>query len=346
MLAGLLGGLAFTCQVFAADGPASDGASVAGKVGSKEITVADLDQYVGREAYDLKLRLYNLRKRALDSIIESMLVDAEAQREHVTRKDIIGRALNDGKASESVEADRIWAEDFDALAPLGEVMGHFRAALDIADTAKIAALQRLLNDLRTVVGVQVSLEPPKEGMQFHPTGLAIGPDRPAAELTVFFDYDCPYCKKLEEELAGFIGTEEGRTLRVVYKQFPLSIHATAFNASVAAVCASRQDHFEPMHRALISAPEHSPKALAEIGRSIGLDPAQFQACLQSEESKIQVGHEIEEGKRSGVQGTPSVFLNGKPFDVPASPDELRARLAAAARDAKPSAGVQSRGGEK
>jgi protein-disulfide isomerase len=104
-----------------------------------------------------------------------------------------------------------------------------------------------------------------------------------------------------------------KDLRFVYKQFPLEqIHQNAMNAAKASVAAANQGKFWEMHDELFKISRNL--AMDEIRKKaeeIGLDMKKFDADMASPETEKTVRADLELGKTVDVQGTPTMFINGK-----------------------------------
>jgi protein-disulfide isomerase len=104
-----------------------------------------------------------------------------------------------------------------------------------------------------------------------------------------------------------------KDLRFVYKQFPLEqIHQNAMNAAKASVAAANQGKFWEMHDELFKISRNL--AMDEIRKkaeAIGLDIKKFDADMASPETEKAVRADLELGKTVDVQGTPTMFINGK-----------------------------------
>ncbi|HEX8523562.1 MAG TPA: thioredoxin domain-containing protein [Tepidisphaeraceae bacterium] len=164
--------------------------------------------------------------------------------------------------------------------------------------------------------------------------LPVSPQRdhirgnPEAPLTLleYGDYECPYCgrafpivRKLQQEL--------GDRLRLVFRHFPLNtIHPNASIAAQAAECAAAQGKFWEMHDILY---EHQhdlgDRDIVQYAMKIGLEIYRFEADLSSERFVARVKEDFKSGVRSGVNGTPTFFINGTRY---AGPPEIGAMLEA------------------
>ncbi|HDH51264.1 MAG TPA: thioredoxin, partial [Nitrospirae bacterium] len=103
-----------------------------------------------------------------------------------------------------------------------------------------------------------------------------------------------------------------KEVRLVYKQFPLSFHPQARNASKAALAAGEQGKFWEMHDIVFANHNKlSEEKFKEFAAKIGLNAAKFDADYKSNKYDKQIQDEITLGNTVGVRGTPSLYLNGK-----------------------------------
>jgi protein-disulfide isomerase len=148
-----------------------------------------------------------------------------------------------------------------------------------------------------------------------------GPDGAALTLVEFSDFQCPYCSIAVAKLNAVLEAYPGK-IKLIFKQFPLDMHSQAALAAAAAIAAHRQGRFWPMHDALFAhRRELSRAVILALARTAGLDMERFQADLDSAATKATVARDVEDGDRAGVEGTPSVFINGRKYngnlDLPA-----------------------------
>lgn len=148
-----------------------------------------------------------------------------------------------------------------------------------------------------------------------PKDHAAGPADAPVTLVEYGDFECPYCgqaypivKALQQRL--------GSRLRVVFRNFPLSeSHPHAQHAAEAAEAAGAQGRFWEMHDALY---EHQDalgdRALVGYATEIGIDAARVARELESGEWEDKVRSDFRGGVRSGVNGTPTFFINGERYD--------------------------------
>ncbi|TDQ11799.1 DsbA family protein [Pedobacter metabolipauper] len=142
-----------------------------------------------------------------------------------------------------------------------------------------------------------------------------GGHKASIEIVEYGDYQCPYCGAAYPILKQIEDTF-GDQILFVFRNFPLQeAHRFAMVAAQAAEAAARQDKFWEMHDAIFENQQQLSDAyLFSLAEQIGLDVDQFQIDLEAESTVKKVEDDFESGVRSGVNGTPSFFVNGQKFD--------------------------------
>jgi protein-disulfide isomerase len=144
---------------------------------------------------------------------------------------------------------------------------------------------------------------------------AQGAANPKITLVEFSDFQCPYCIIAAGELHRVMDAYPNQ-VSLIFKQFPLDEHSQAALAAAASLAAQRQGKFWPMHDALFAQRGRlSPAVISGIAEKIGLDMKRFDADLHSPELQKIIVHDIEDGERAGVAGTPTLFVNGQRFNA-------------------------------
>jgi protein-disulfide isomerase len=158
-----------------------------------------------------------------------------------------------------------------------------------------------------------------------------GPVRAPVTLVEYGDFQCPTCGQaywaLEELEARF-----PRDLRFVYRHFPLTeIHPLALPAAEAAEAAAAQGKFWEMHGILFrNQPNFEPEDLMDYAADLGLGVDEFILDLVTHRHLPKIRGDFMGGVRSGVNGTPCLFINGERFNGPVE-GPLLARAIDAAR---------------
>lgn len=167
---------------------------------------------------------------------------------------------------------------------------------------------------------------------------AKGPAAATYTLVEFADFECGHCKMTAPVLARLVEKYPGR-VRVVFKHFPLSFHPMAKRAAEATEAAGRQGRFWEMHDAVFATQNMlSEELILGHAKAIGLDVARFQQDWNDPATAAKVEGSRSEGEALGVQATPAVYVNGRPFGLMRTLDALELRLAM--EDARASSSCQ------
>jgi len=151
---------------------------------------------------------------------------------------------------------------------------------------------------------------------------------PNATVTLieYGDYQCPYCAAAEPRIVEVLARSRG--VRQTFRHFPLeAIHRMAKLAAETAEFASIYGSFWPMHGALMA---HSAKLsvplLFDLAASLGLPQRELREGLSSGRFVGKVRHDFARGVLNGVEGTPTLFINGKRYAGPITVGALEAAI--------------------
>jgi Na+/H+ antiporter NhaA len=163
---------------------------------------------------------------------------------------------------------------------------------------------------RPAPGVPADLRPPATAPDEHARGPATG----AVEVVQFGDYECPFCRDAAPAVEDLLTRHPGR-LRWVWRHAPIEdVHPYARRAAVAAEAAAVQGGFWPMHDRLLRASRFDDETLTGYARAAGLDADRFRRDLESPDVAARVDADARSARDSGVDGTPTFFVNGRRFD--------------------------------
>lgn len=147
----------------------------------------------------------------------------------------------------------------------------------------------------------------------------------AAAVTVveFSDYECPHCAAAIPVLRQISRDFEGR-VRMVHMNFPLSGHIHAMPAARAALAAGRQNKFWEMNDLLFQNQRHlETQDIERYATQLGLDMVRFRTDSASPETEAAVQATRREGERLQISGTPTIFINGRRFELNFDRETLR-----------------------
>jgi protein-disulfide isomerase len=168
--------------------------------------------------------------------------------------------------------------------------------------------------------------------------------QPGAPVTLeeFGDFECPSCATQAEAISK-LEQDYGPRLRVVWRNFPLEMHPHALEAALAAEAAGLQGRFWEMHDLLYKDQAVWSKALdvhpffSMYARSLHLDVERFAKDSTSDEVKVRVVSDRDEGVSRGVKNTPTLFINHHEVRPPFSSERLREAIDAALAESTPKA---------
>lgn len=135
-------------------------------------------------------------------------------------------------------------------------------------------------------------------------------------IVEYGDYQCPYCGAAYPILKEMM-TKYGKQIKFIFRNFPLSeMHQYARPAAIVAEAAALQGKFWEMHDAIYENQRLlSEPFLLELVEKLELDPHQFNVDIKKSELATKVDSDFESGILSGVNGTPSFFVNGRKFNA-------------------------------
>ncbi|HWK64018.1 MAG TPA: Na+/H+ antiporter NhaA [Rhizobiaceae bacterium] len=134
-------------------------------------------------------------------------------------------------------------------------------------------------------------------------------------LVVYGDFLCPYCRRLRLVIAR-LREALGERLAYVFRHFPNeAAHPGAGLLARVAEAAGRQGRFWEMHDWLYEQePPFSEQQIRDFARELRLDLEQFDRDVESDQTRRRVEEDLADGRRNGVTGTPSFFIDGLPYD--------------------------------
>ena len=162
-------------------------------------------------------------------------------------------------------------------------------------------------------------------------------------LVEYGDYQCPYCGEAYP-IVREVQRRLGSKLRFVFRNFPLgNLHPFAVLAAEAAEAAADQGKFWQMHDTLY---EHQTALeepdLVGYAKGLALDTGKFRAGLAQHKYSSRVQEDFMSGVRSGVNGTPTFYINGLRHDGSYDLEEMLASLQSALRGHQRGTAVQAR----
>lgn len=152
---------------------------------------------------------------------------------------------------------------------------------------------------------------------------AKGAAAPLVTIVEYSDFECPICGGFATILDEVVHSYPD-DVRIVFQQFPLSMHPGAEPAARASIAAQAQGRFWAMHDRLFAARHVADSdALVELAGDLGLDTTRFAADLAAPATAARVEAEQANGRKLGVRSTPNFFINGRRVEGALPPERLQ-----------------------
>src|SRR5262249_1327476 len=279
-------------------------------VAGQPISEQELAETVGpQQLMPLRTQEYQMKSRALESLIRLKLVQAKAEKRGISPEELIKLEV-ESKLADPTDAEveaYFWGQN-QAEVKFDDVKQQFRASLKQLKLLK--ARQAYADSLRVEFDVLVLMRPPSVDV-VHDSARVKGDAKAPVTIVEFSDFQCPFCKKTEAALNDLLAKYRGR-VKLAYMDFPLGeIHAEAQKAAEAARCAGERGKFWEYHDALYADQTKLKGAdLLAHARTLNLDEKSFRSCLDSGKFVSKIQADLGQGHKLGVAGTPGFFING------------------------------------
>ena len=291
----------------------ADRARVLATLNGEPITSGDVEDALSPNIFEAQDQIYELRKQALDAKINDILLDQEARKKSTTAQDLYHTEVGlKAKTVTDEDARKFYDGNKDRLNGTYDevkvqIMQFLQSkAYEQAEVDYAASLRKTA----TVESYLRAPDPPVLKISIDDQPMRGNPNAPVT-VVEFTDYQCPSCGRtqpiLEEVLKEF-----GDKVRLVARDFPLDMHKNALKAAEAAEAAREQGKYWEYTAILFKNQEAlDPPKLKEYATQLGLDRAKFDQAFDSEKFYDKVQHDLREGEKLGVGGTPTIFINGR-----------------------------------
>jgi protein-disulfide isomerase len=144
-----------------------------------------------------------------------------------------------------------------------------------------------------------------------PGAPSFGPENAKVTIVEFSDFQCPFCTRAASVVQQ-IREKYGDKVRFVFRQYPLPMHGDAHLAAQAALVAHQQGKFWEFHDLLFANQRALTRpSLIEYAKQANLDLSLLDKALDDQTLKAAVDADVKLGEEVNVNGTPTVFVNGK-----------------------------------
>jgi len=291
----------------------ADRARVMAIVNDKQITMGDIETSLRPLIFNVQQEVYALRKQDLDLKMNDTLLSQEAQKKGITT-----RALLDTEVTAKVakvtdaEAQAFYDQNKDRIS--GEFAQVKAQVIQYMQERKERdATIAFADQLRRAAKLETNLTAPQSPDFSIATDDQPEKGNPKAVVTIveFTDFECPGCARQHPVLERIV-TEFKDSVRLVVRDFPLSQHANARKAAEAAEAAREQGKYWEYAAVLFrNQSALGVDKLRQYATELGLDRARFDASLDSGKFAEKVQRDLYDGRKLGINGTPTVYINGK-----------------------------------
>ena len=191
-------------------------------------------------------------------------------------------------------------------------------------------LPEILEDLKKMEAANKPLSNELQAALIQAPVPSFGPVDSKVKIVEFSDFECPYCANAAK-VVHQIREKYGDKVHFVFRQYPLPGHPNARPAAQAALAANEQGKFWQFHDRLFENQRALTRDKLEgYAKESGLDVEKFKKSLDDKKLDEQVATDMKLGEQVQVQGTPTLFINGKQIDpLPQTPAEMDALIAQA-----------------
>ncbi len=287
-------------------------ADVVAHYGDQIISEGELDEMVYAKLIAIRQQEYDIKRQQLEQTIFERLVEQAALAEGLTAEQYLQQEVNAKLAQPSdEEIQKVLDQYRSRLNPDEEkarqqVVGYLQQQQQGQVTTELK--DRLFNE----ANVQIMLQPIRFEAVVTDAHPARGGDADAPVTIIeYTDFQCPFCSRVQPTIEAILEQYDG-SVRHVFKQLPLPMHAQARLGAEAALCAGDQGQFWEMHDWLFANKNSINRdALAAQAATLGLDVDEFNGCIDAEKYASLIDEDVQEANSFGITGTPGFLINGR-----------------------------------
>lgn len=315
----------------------SKNANILGSFESKNVALSELSQAERNALFDAEKRLYDTAKFILEKhYLENWYAKYKEENKLTAEVDARTHYLSKSTAikDEQVKAFISQNEKNPQMQqiPEKERFGLVKNYLMRVEQEKAEQVILEKAEKEDKIKVLAFEKPIAPVAQFSDLGYKYRPDlkNPKVTLVEFADYQCPYCVKATATINEILKAYDGK-IQLIYRDFPLNFHKEAMPAAVAAKCADKQGKYWEMHKELFEVQNKEPLSLqvySNIAKKINLNDSEFKKCLDDKDGEIKktILADIKEAETLGINGTPTLYINGHKYEGNFSVESLKKEI--------------------
>jgi predicted DsbA family dithiol-disulfide isomerase len=300
-----------------------DGVAIAARDLADTVALAEIDERHLRDEVAFVRARHRAQEDALAALIEQRVLAQEAVERNTSSLEVLTAELQKHGRPVTAEQVELFYRANAARLNRSDPQTEQEVREYLEARNRDYAHRQALADIERRHGVRTFLEPvrlPVTGGCSPPRGSR----HPSVTIVEFGEFECPYCAALEPLLQRLL-REFPDDVQLYFRNSPVNAaHTHARAAAEASLCAAEQGKFWPLHDALFRAPgKLSEQDIRAVVRVVHLAVASFDSCMSTHRYAAIIEHDSREGAILGVQGTPTLFVNGVLYAGTRSYAELR-----------------------
>jgi protein-disulfide isomerase len=307
---------------------AADRARVLATIKDDKITAGEVEESLLPLIFDVQEQVYKIRRDELELSINDTLLAQEAQKRQITINALLDAEVKPKPVTDQ-QTQAFYEQNKERVS--GDFTQTKDAIKQYLEQIEVRQAERaFVEKLRATATIQTFLVAPESPVFSISTTdqPSLGKVDAPVTIVAFTDYQCPSCAAMHPELERLV-KEYGDKVRLVTRDFPLSQHAEAFKAAEAAEAARDQGkYWEYIQILLRNQSALTVDKLKGYASDLALDRTKFDSALDSGKFAESVQRDIEDGMKLGLNGTPTIFINGRRVSAKGY-DELKAVVDAA-----------------
>ena len=302
------------------------------------ITAGDVETALLPMIFDVQEQVYKLRKDELELSVNDTLLAQEGQKRKITIAALLEAEVKPKPVTEQ-QAQAFYDQNKDRVS--GDFAQTKDAIRQYLEQIELRQAERaFVEKLRATAKIQLFLDAPESPVFAISTNdqPSLGSAEAPVTIIAFTDYQCPSCAAMHPVLEQLV-KDYGNKVRLVTRDFPLSQHTEAFKAAEAAEAAREQGkYWEYIQVLLRNQSALTVEKLKGYATEVALDRTRFDKALDSGQFAESVQRDLEDGMKLGINGTPTIFINGRRVSAKGY-DELKANVDAAFKAASTKPGA-------
>jgi protein-disulfide isomerase len=306
----------------------ADRARVFATIKDEKITSGDVENSLLPLIFDVQEQVFKLRKDELELSINDTLLTQEAAKRKITTTALLEAEVKPKPVTDQ-QTQLFYEQNKERVS--GDFTQTKDAIRQYLEQIELRQAERaFVEKLRATASIQVFLVAPESPVFSISTNdqPSLGNANARVTIVAFTDYQCPSCAAMHPTLERLV-TEYAGKVRLVTRDFPLSQHTEALKAAEAAEAAREQGkYWEYIHILLRNQSALTVDKLKGYATELALDRTRFDAALDSGKFAESVQRDLEDGMKLGINGTPTIFVNGRRVSVK-SYEDLKAKVESA-----------------